>query len=69
MIVTCEHCKVSKGEQEDMTLISNKRLKEHYKFADVLSPSADKLMCDDCYTELRYYIADELDNLLSEVAI
>ena len=69
MIVTCENCKVNKDIEEDMTLISNKRLKEHYKFADVLSPYADKLMCDDCYTELRYYIADELDIQLSEVAI
>ena len=69
MIVTCEHCKVNKDIEEDMTLISSKRLKEHYKFADVLLPYADKLMCDDCYTELRYYIADELDIQLSEVAI
>jgi|TARA_Y100000992_G_scaffold127559_1_gene83793 hypothetical protein len=69
MIVTCEHCKVNKDIEEDMTLISNKRLKEHYEFADVLSPYADKLMCDDCYTELRYYIADELDIQLSEVEI
>ena len=69
MIATCEHCKSNKDIKEDMTLISSKRLKELYKFADVLLPYADKLMCDDCYTELRYYIADELDIQLSEVAI
>ena len=50
-----------------MALIGSKRLKEEYKFADALLPYADKLLCDDCYTELRYYIADELDILLQEV--
>jgi|DEB0MinimDraft_12_1074336.scaffolds.fasta_scaffold04083_11 hypothetical protein len=44
MIVTCEHCKVNKGEEEDMT----------YKFVPIL-------LCDDCYTGIRYWIADELD--------
>jgi len=35
-------------------------------------PYSDKLLCDDCYTELRYYIADEIEDSsdsLSEVAI
>ncbi|QDP65655.1 MAG: hypothetical protein GOVbin707_6 [Prokaryotic dsDNA virus sp.] len=66
---TCKCCKVNKDIEEDMTLITMKRLKEHYEFANVLSPYADKLLCDDCYTELRYYIADELDIELSEVEI
>ena len=52
-IATCEHCKINKGIEEDMTLISSKRLKEEYEFADVLLPYADKLLCDDCYTEYR----------------
>ena len=72
MIVTCEHCKVNKGDKEDMHLVSSKRLKELYKFANVLLPYSDKLLCDDCYTELRYYIADEIEDSsdsLSEVAI
>jgi hypothetical protein len=43
-IVTCENCKVNKGEEEDMT----------YKFVPIL-------LCDDCYTGIRYWIADELD--------
>jgi|TARA_A100000171_G_scaffold27026_1_gene25192 hypothetical protein len=64
----CEKCAyIQDSPLEDMALISSKRLKEEYKFADALLPYADKLLCDDCYTELRYYIADELDILLQEV--
>ncbi len=64
----CNKCEyIQDSPSEDMALISSKRLKEEYKFADALLPYADKLLCDDCYTELRYYIADELDILLQEV--
>jgi hypothetical protein len=67
--IKCEHCKKNKAYPEDMALINSKRLKEEYKFANALLPYADKLLCDDCYTELRYYIADELDIILQEVNV